>query len=216
MSAILNSCEWCPSPGQEILTFRLLTNGKILCRRTNVLTGPCKWPPSWRPSPPVKTKQLNFSHVIRFRGNYPGKTHIGLRLLLLQQKEHDTAEKSNNESISTYTRSKSPDWSDQSLTKQNQSHQSFKQATNVCSFEGPHSQKPHSCVELPCFPPLLNPCHTVPILEGRKNLRHKLPQRSEDFKLCRRIFQQKRPRCIFRVSTTTVTWAQRSPQIWDI
>lgn len=110
-----------------------------------------------------------------------------------------------------------PDRSDQLLTKQNQSHQSFMQATtNVCSFEGPPSQKPHSCAELACFPPLLNPCHTVPILRGRKKLRHKSPQRSEDFELCRQIFQRTRPQCILQVSTATVTWAQRSPQLRDI
>lgn len=63
----------------------------------------------------------------------------------------------------------SPDQSDQLLPKQNQSGQSFMQAgTTVCSLEGPHSQKPHSCAELPCFASPLNRCHTRLILQGRK------------------------------------------------
>lgn len=82
MSAVLTSCGSRPSPGQPIATSTLSTapkRKKYRARRSNVLIGPCKWPPSWRPSPPAKRKQLSFSHVIRFRGYYPGKTHVGPR-----------------------------------------------------------------------------------------------------------------------------------------
>lgn len=53
---------------------------------------------------------------------------------------------------------------------------------------------------LPCFPPLPSPCHTVPVLRGRKNLRHQTPQRSEGLELCRRIFQRTRPQSPPRLS----------------